>query len=83
MAKATKNVPEVVTPPPTFTVELSEAEMATIVLYLGSSIPVEFEQRVRCKVDHSETGKAARFLVKEGFPDPFRLYAAFRDAFNA
>jgi hypothetical protein len=48
VATITRHEPEVVTPPPTYTLELSEAELNTVLalLYGGSPIQVECAQKM-------------------------------------
>lgn len=82
MVKIVTNKPEVVIPPRTFTVELSEVEASLITLILGKSSPVNVMNWIRDDVRYvTETQKSAQILDANKW-DIWAVYRAFRDAVN-
>lgn len=84
MAKVTETTEKAVVPPRTFMVELSEEEMALLVLVQGSTSGYDIKEYIKKVLERrfdSEVKDAAK-IVDEAKPDHYDLYTALRDAFN-
>lgn len=89
MASVKVNKPDVVVPPPTYTVELDQAEMATLLVILAKTIPYDVQKSAERLVD-DDAGyderviNAAMILAEGGYKNMAHpLYDNFVAGFDA